>query len=203
MTTAERVNPDLIDGSRRGRIARGSGTQPNDVAQLLSQFKEMRKMMQQMGQGTIRKMKKKNAKKKGKGGGRVTPKGSAPSAKKPYMLPGLDPLADLQVSDVRVAPALSGREGGAVGAGSGAQLGTRPWRLAAGHGLVVRGERPVVLDPGLVPQQLAKAVAGRGPIQIQPAEFDEPQGRGGDNRLAEAPPGDDRAGVLRVVLRSR
>jgi signal recognition particle subunit SRP54 len=94
MTTAERVDPDLIDTSRRTRIATGSGTQPTDVAQLLSQFKEMRKMMQQMGQGTIKKMKKKNSKKKGKGGGRTTPKGSVPQAKKPFTLPGLDPLAE-------------------------------------------------------------------------------------------------------------
>ncbi len=94
MTAKERVDPDLIDTSRRNRIARGSGTQPTDVAQLLAQFKEMRKMMQQMGQGTIRKMKKKSSKKKGKGGGRTTPKGSMPQAKKPFTLPGLDPLAE-------------------------------------------------------------------------------------------------------------
>ena len=100
MTTEERTRPELIDTSRRNRIAHGSGTQPGEVAQLLSQFKEMRKMMQQMGQGTIRKMKKKSAKKKGKGGGRTTPKGSAPVSKKPYTLPGLggpgsvDMLAD-------------------------------------------------------------------------------------------------------------
>jgi hypothetical protein len=54
----------------------------------------MRKMMQQMGQGTIRKVKKKNAKRKGKGGGRVTPKGGAPKNTKPYRLPGLDPVAE-------------------------------------------------------------------------------------------------------------
>ena len=89
MTTEERARPEIIDTSRRNRIAQGSGTPPADVAQLLSQFKEMRKMMQQMGQGTIRKMKKKSAKKKGKGGGRTTPKGSAPVSKKPYTLPGL------------------------------------------------------------------------------------------------------------------
>src|SRR5215218_8680530 len=97
MTTAERINPDTIDTSRRTRIANGSGVQPTEVAQLLSQFKEMRKMMQQMGAGTIKKVKKKNAKKKGKSGGkpggRTTPKGSVAPAKSPYMLPGLDPLA--------------------------------------------------------------------------------------------------------------
>ena len=94
MTTAERTNPDIIDTSRRTRIATGSGSMPTDVAQLLAQFKEMRKMMQQMGGGTaVRKLKKKNAKKKGKGGGRTTPKGSVAQPKKPYMLPGLDPVA--------------------------------------------------------------------------------------------------------------
>ncbi|HKY16563.1 MAG TPA: signal recognition particle protein [Microthrixaceae bacterium] len=94
MTTAERVDPDLIDTSRRNRIANGSGTGANEVAQLLTQFKEMRKMMQQMGQGTIKKVKRKNAKKNRKGGGRTTPKGSTPQSKTPYRLPGLDPLAD-------------------------------------------------------------------------------------------------------------
>jgi signal recognition particle subunit SRP54 len=94
MTADERVDPDKIDGSRRNRIARGSGTQASDVTQLLAQFKEMRKMMQQMGQGTIRKVKKRNAKKKGKGGGRTTPKGGRPQTKQPYRLPGLDPVAE-------------------------------------------------------------------------------------------------------------
>ena len=97
MTAAERIDPDIIDTSRRTRIANGSGTQPTEVAQLLTQFSQMRKMMQQMGQGQIQRMKKKSAKKKGKkgpGGGRVTAKGTAPVSKKPYMLPGLDPLAE-------------------------------------------------------------------------------------------------------------
>jgi len=93
MTAGERAEPDLIDTSRRQRIAHGSGTQPTEVAQLLAQFAQMRKMMQQMGQGTVRKMKKKSSKKKGKGGGRTTPKGTPQVAAKPYMLPGLDPLA--------------------------------------------------------------------------------------------------------------
>jgi signal recognition particle subunit SRP54 len=95
MTAAERTEPDLIDTSRRGRIAVGSGTNPTEVAQLVDQFKQMRKMMQQMGQGAIRRVKK-NAKKKGKakGGGRTTPKGTSAAPKKPYMLPGLDPLAE-------------------------------------------------------------------------------------------------------------
>lgn len=49
MTPKERQNPALIDGSRRARIARGSGTNVGAVNQLLKQFGEMRKMMRQMG----------------------------------------------------------------------------------------------------------------------------------------------------------
>ena len=48
MTPEERRHPDLIDGSRRQRIARGSGTQVADVNRLLKQFREMQKMLKQM-----------------------------------------------------------------------------------------------------------------------------------------------------------
>jgi signal recognition particle subunit SRP54 len=49
MTKAERAEPTLINGSRRRRIAAGSGTKVSDVNQLLKQFAEMQKMMKQMG----------------------------------------------------------------------------------------------------------------------------------------------------------
>ena len=49
MTVRERREPAIIDGSRRARIAKGSGTTVNAVNQLLKQFGEMRKMMRQMG----------------------------------------------------------------------------------------------------------------------------------------------------------
>ncbi len=45
MTAQERENPDIIKGSRRQRIARGSGTELTEVNKLLKQFEEMRKMM--------------------------------------------------------------------------------------------------------------------------------------------------------------
>jgi signal recognition particle subunit SRP54 len=51
MTLGERRNPAIVDGSRRTRIARGSGTSVNAVNHLLKQFGEMRKMMKQMGSG--------------------------------------------------------------------------------------------------------------------------------------------------------
>ncbi len=49
MTKRERREPVIIDGSRRARIAKGSGTSVSAVNQLLKQFGEMRKMMRQMG----------------------------------------------------------------------------------------------------------------------------------------------------------
>ena len=41
----ERRKPDLINGSRRGRIAKGAGVNPSDVNSLLKQFKQMQQMM--------------------------------------------------------------------------------------------------------------------------------------------------------------
>ena len=51
MTPSERDDPKMIDGSRRARIARGSGTEVRDVNQLVDRFFEARKMMQQMAKG--------------------------------------------------------------------------------------------------------------------------------------------------------
>jgi signal recognition particle subunit SRP54 len=47
MTPEERAHPEIINGSRRKRIARGSGTTPQEVNQLLNQWKEAKKIMQQ------------------------------------------------------------------------------------------------------------------------------------------------------------
>lgn len=51
MTPAERENPDLINGSRRKRIADGSGTTVQDVNRLLKQFEESKKMMKMLSGG--------------------------------------------------------------------------------------------------------------------------------------------------------
>ncbi len=74
MTPTERDNPAVIDGSRRTRIANGSGTSVTEVNNLLRQFKEMQKMMKSSGLigGLMRGASR--GKKKG-GGGRVTAKG--------------------------------------------------------------------------------------------------------------------------------
>jgi signal recognition particle subunit SRP54 len=48
MTPKERANTSIINGSRRKRIATGSGTRVQDVNRLLKQFEEMRKMMKRV-----------------------------------------------------------------------------------------------------------------------------------------------------------
>ncbi len=56
MTKEERHNPKIINGSRRRRIAVGSGTQVQDINRLLKQFEEMQRMMKQMTKGNAKSM---------------------------------------------------------------------------------------------------------------------------------------------------
>ncbi len=110
MTPGERVDPKLINSSRRRRIAKGSGTDTQQVDTLVKQFDEMQKMMKKLGGMGTKKAKgkgKRNKKNKGRGGGRVTPKGGLPAGpsrvtpkgtkakKAPLMLPGMDRVADI------------------------------------------------------------------------------------------------------------
>jgi signal recognition particle subunit SRP54 len=53
MTPDERRNPEIIGGSRKRRIARGSGTTPTDINQLLNQFRQMQRMLKQLGRGQL------------------------------------------------------------------------------------------------------------------------------------------------------
>ncbi|HTO00152.1 MAG TPA: signal recognition particle protein [Microthrixaceae bacterium] len=93
MTLEERAKPELIDNSRRDRIARGSGSSATDVTQLVSQFKQMRQMIQQMSGNKFAKRKaKKNKKNNKKGGGRVTAKGGPKLDKKKFQLPTLEEM---------------------------------------------------------------------------------------------------------------
>jgi signal recognition particle subunit SRP54 len=102
MTPVERSNPKVINGSRRLRIANGSGTSVMDVNQLLNRFAEAQKMMRQMGGmmglpgGGRRKATKspKGKRKGGKGGGRPRAAGAVRGgAGMPALPPGLDPNA--------------------------------------------------------------------------------------------------------------
>ena len=97
MTVEERRNPKLIDGSRRVRIANGSGVTTSEVNALLKQFDEVQKMMKGLGGKMLGRKAKKG--KKGKKGGRVTPKGpqltlpkdlTQGGGKTPFTLPGLN-----------------------------------------------------------------------------------------------------------------
>jgi signal recognition particle subunit SRP54 len=103
MTPGERTNPKIINGSRRARIANGSGVTVMDVNQLLNRFTEAQKAMKQMGgmmglPGARRKATKspKNKRKGGKGGGRPRSAGAMPGRMPPGMPqlpPGMDPSA--------------------------------------------------------------------------------------------------------------
>ena len=53
MTPEERQNPNIIGGSRRKRIAQGSGTRTSDINQLLGQFQQMQKLMKMSAKGKI------------------------------------------------------------------------------------------------------------------------------------------------------
>jgi signal recognition particle subunit SRP54 len=95
MTLEERRNPDIINGSRRKRIARGSGSTPQEINQLLDQFGEMRAMIRQVssGKGPWAKM----ARQAAKNGG----------------FPGMPGMAGLGgIPEGMAMPALPGRSGG-------------------------------------------------------------------------------------------
>jgi len=68
MTHQERRKPDVINGSRRQRIALGAGVKIADVNQVLKQFQEMQKMMRMMKGGGMKKMMRQMEAMKGKGG---------------------------------------------------------------------------------------------------------------------------------------
>ena len=54
MTKKERRHPDLLNGSRKVRVAKGAGMQPQDVNRLLKQYQQMEKMMSKLGSGGMK-----------------------------------------------------------------------------------------------------------------------------------------------------
>ena len=56
MTPKERTNPEILNGSRRQRIAKGSGTSLQEVNRLIKQFDQTRKMMKMVTGGNMAKM---------------------------------------------------------------------------------------------------------------------------------------------------
>lgn len=74
MTVYERQHPNVMNGSRRQRIAKGSGTKVSDVNQLIKQFTQMRKMMKKMKGGGMKKMMRQMGGMPGGGGGAGMPR---------------------------------------------------------------------------------------------------------------------------------
>ena len=54
MTVKERRNPSILNASRRRRIAKGSGTQVQDVNRLLNQFEQTKQMMKRISSGKFK-----------------------------------------------------------------------------------------------------------------------------------------------------
>ncbi len=100
MTLEERANPQMIDASRRGRIAKGSGMKPQDVSSLVTQFNEMQKMMKKFGMSPQKAKSKsrKGKKSKKRRGGRTTSKGPAPMADPTVLMnESIDELSSLRL----------------------------------------------------------------------------------------------------------
>ncbi|MEJ6656275.1 MAG: signal recognition particle protein [Pseudomonas sp.] len=79
MTPGERRNPDVISGSRKRRIAAGSGTQIQDIGRVIKQHKQMQKMMKKVsGKGGMAKLMRGMGGMGGGGGGMLPPGGGMP-----------------------------------------------------------------------------------------------------------------------------
>jgi signal recognition particle subunit SRP54 len=101
MTPAERARPEVIDASRRLRIAKGSGHSPSEVSMLLKQFREMQKMMKSMGLGGATARRASRGRKKGKKSRSGQPVRALSSQGMPSApLPGGGGLKDLDVGDM-------------------------------------------------------------------------------------------------------
>jgi signal recognition particle subunit SRP54 len=132
MTPAERTNPKIINGSRRVRIAAGSGNTVMDVNQLLNRFTDAQKMLKQMGgmmglPGAGRKATKspKNKRKgKGKKGGGSRPRVPRLPGGMPQLPPGVDPNA-LAAGDDFTPPKLDFGKLASRSDKSGGKLGKR------------------------------------------------------------------------------
>ncbi|EPR41671.1 Signal recognition 54 kDa protein [Desulfovibrio sp. X2] len=121
MTVAERENPELLNKSRKARIARGSGVKASEVDQLVKNFEQMRKMMQSMMGGG------KEGKKKGKFGLPGMPK-----------MPGLPQGMQMPRGMPGMPRGLSGMGGGMPGMSGLPGMGGMPGMPGAGAG----GESP-------------------------------------------------------------
>ena len=92
MTKAERAKPEILNGSRRARIARGAGTTVQEVNQVIKKFNEMRKMVRKM-MGSVEQQQQSKKGKKGKGKRR--------GLRIPGMGGGMPGMGGLGMSDLR------------------------------------------------------------------------------------------------------
>ncbi|MGE5131867.1 MAG: signal recognition particle protein [Gemmatimonadota bacterium] len=160
MTPAERRNPKILNGSRRARIAKGSGVTVGEVSNLVVRFLEGQKMMRQMMRGggmpgmpgmpgmgrAAARAAKKKSKKKGRGGGR--PAGAGRRAAPETAGTGGD---GQQGSGA--GPGLTGDGGNPFGG-----LGNLPGGLPGGFG---PGGRGLPFPPGQGPGSLPPGLRGR------------------------------------------
>jgi signal recognition particle subunit SRP54 len=178
MTVAERRNPKIINGSRRARIAAGSGVTVGEVSNLIVRFQEGQKMMRQMmgsmgglpGMGMRRAQKKAGKKKKGKGGGGRPANSAAARAGGQAALPA------------GLGQAGGGRDGNGAGAGAGLRgFGGLPGGLPDGlpEGLDADGglRLPPGLASGLPPASLPPGLRPQGQQGPPPARRKNKKGR--------------------------
>jgi signal recognition particle subunit SRP54 len=153
MTVEERRNPKVLNGSRRARIAAGSGVTVGEVSQLIVRFLEGQKMMRQMmgsmpGMGGMRRGQKSRAKakKKGKGGGRPPGAGArgGPNAASQAGRPALGQQPGLGQAGGPAAGGLPGGFSGIPGLGGGDGQFQLPPIGQGGF-----GAQPPNLPPGL------------------------------------------------------
>ncbi len=131
MTPSERENPKIINGSRRLRIANGSGVKVNDVNQLVDRFFEARKMMGQLGGMGLPGMRRNNKKSKGKKGKKGRSGGRGPTQPKmPAGFPGGFPGGPPGGFPGGFPGGAAGGTGGGTGGGTaGGTGGGRPGEL--------------------------------------------------------------------------
>ena len=121
MTPQERRQPRILNGSRRSRIARGSGVQVSDVNQLVERFSEAQKMMRQLRKGGMPGLPGMPGV-PGIGGGKKAKGRTAPPARKGKAKSGNPAKRAQQERDASQRATSTGQQGGAFGLGPGAQV---------------------------------------------------------------------------------
>jgi signal recognition particle subunit SRP54 len=197
MTPAERRNPKILNGSRRARIAGGSGTTVGEVNNLVVRFQEGQKMMRQMmgggipGMPPIPGMRRATKAAKGKKGSKKKPKGGRPGG-----APGRSASAGAS-GNAKPGGGGGARPGGAARPGGGAPAGlTGAGGLGGGPGglgglMPPAGLRKAGGLPGL-PGSAEELAAGLQALGAQDAARQGPPRQKADGRNADGRNSDGR-----------